>query len=84
MAFLPAVLIPRWARTYAAVILAVTLAVNLITRFSLYVQALTIPGMKNSFELSYTTVFVMVVELSVSRIVSGLAVGSRRARYGGW
>ncbi len=83
MAFLPAALIPRWASTYAAVILAATLAVNLITSFSLYVQALTIPGMKNSFELSYTTVFVLVVALSVSRVVSGLLSGAAATRYGG-
>ena len=83
MAFLPAVLIPQWARTYAAVILAVTLAVNLITSFSLYVQALTIPGMKSTFELSYTTVFVLVVALSISRVVSGLLSGAAASRYGG-
>ena len=83
MAFPVAALIPQWARTYAAVILAVTLAVNLITSFSLYVQALTIPGMKNSFELSYTTVFVLVVALSISRVVSGLLSGAAASRYGG-
>ena len=60
-----------------------TLAVNLITSFSLYVQALTIPGMKNSFELSYTTVFVLVVALSISRVVSGLLSGAAASRYGG-
>ena len=83
MAFPVAALVPRWARTYAAVILAVTLAVNLITSFSLYVQALTIPGMKSSFELSYTTVFVLVVALSISRVVSGLLSGAAASRYGG-
>ena len=83
MAFPIAALIPRWAHTYAAVILAVTLAVNLITSFSLYVQALTIPGMKSSFELSYTTVFVLVVALSISRVVSGLLSGAAASRYGG-
>ncbi len=83
MAFSTAALIPQWARTYAAVILAVSLAVNLITSFSLYVQALTIPGMKSSFELSYTTVFVLVVALSVSRVVSGLLSGAAASRYGG-
>ena len=83
MAVIPAALIPQWARTYAAVILAVTLAVNLITSFSLYVQALTIPGMKSSFELSYTTVFVLVVALSISRVVSGLLSGAAASRYGG-
>ncbi len=83
MAFPVAALIPQWARTYAAVILAVTLAVNLITSFSLYVQALTIPGMKNSFELSYTTVFVLVVALSISRVISGLLSGAAASRYGG-
>ena len=83
MAFLPAALIPHWVRTYAAVILAVSLAVNLITSFSLYVQALTIPGMKSTFELSYTTVFVLVVALSISRVVSGLLSGAAASRYGG-
>ena len=83
MAFPVAALIPQWARTYAAVILAVTLAVNLITSFSLYVQALTIPGMKSTFELSYTTVFVLVVALSISRVVSGLLSGAAASRYGG-
>ena len=83
MAVIPAAVIPQWARTYAAVILAVTLAVNLITSFSLYVQALTIPGMKSSFELSYTTVFVLVVALSISRVVSGLLSGAAASRYGG-
>ncbi len=83
MAFSPAALIPQWVRTYAAVILAVSLAVNLITSFSLYVQALTIPGMKGSFELSYTTVFVLVVALSISRVVSGLLSGAAASRYGG-
>ena len=83
MVFSPAALIPQWARTYAAVILTVTLAVNLITSFSLYVQALTIPGMKSSFELSYTTVFVLVVALSISRVVSGLTAGAVASRYGG-
>ena len=83
MAFPVAALIPQWARTYAAVILAVTLAVNLITSFSLYVQALTIPGMKSSLELSYTTVFVLVVALSISRVVSGLLSGAAASRYGG-
>ena len=83
MVFSPAALIPQWARTYAAVILTVTLAVNLITSFSLYVQALTIPGMKSSFELSYTTVFVLVVALSISRVVSGLTAGAMASRYGG-
>jgi MFS family permease len=70
-------------RTYAAVILAVSLAVNLITSFSLYVQALTIPGMKSAFELSYTTVFMLVVALSISRVVSGLLSGAAASRYGG-
>ena len=83
MASIPAALIPQWARTYAAVILAVTLAVNLITSFSLYVQALTIPGMKSTFELSYTTVFVLVVALSISRVISGLLSGAAASRYGG-
>lgn len=83
MALLPATLIPQWVRTYAAVILAVSLAVNLITSFSLYVQALTIPGMKSTFELSYTTVFVLVVALSISRVVSGLLSGAAASRYGG-
>lgn len=83
MALIPAALIPQWVRTYAAVILAVSLAVNLITSFSLYVQALTIPGMKSSFDLSYTTVFVLVVALSVSRVVSGLLSGAAASRYGG-
>lgn len=83
MALFPATLIPQWVRTYAAVILAVSLAVNLITSFSLYVQALTIPGMKSTFELSYTTVFVLVVALSISRVVSGLLSGAAASRYGG-
>ena len=83
MVFSPAALIPQWVRTYAAVILAVSLAVNLITSFSLYVQALTIPGMKSTFELSYTTVFVLVVALSISRVVSGLLSGAAASRYGG-
>ncbi len=83
MAIFPAALIPHWLRTYAAVILAVSLAVNLITSFSLYVQALTIPGMKSTFDLSYTTVFVLVVALSVSRVVSGLLSGAAASRYGG-
>ena len=83
MALIPAALIPHWIRTYAAVILAVALAVNLITSFSLYAQALTIPGMKNSFDLSYTTVFVLVVALSISRVVSGLLSGAAASRYGG-
>ncbi len=64
-------------------VLAVALAVNLITSFSLYVQALTIPGMKGSFDLSYTTVFVLVVAVSVSRVLSGLLSGAAAARYGG-
>ncbi len=83
MASFPAALIPQWVRTYAAVILAVSLAVNLITSFSLYVQALTIPGMKGTFDLSYTTVFVLVVALSISRVVSGLLSGAAASRYGG-
>lgn len=83
MASFPAALIPQWVRTYAAVILAVALAVNLITSFSLYVQALTIPGMKSTFALSYTTVFVLVVALSVSRVISGLMSGALASRYGG-
>lgn len=83
MAIFPAALIPHWLRTYAAVILAVSLAVNLITSFSLYVQALTIPGMKSAFELSYTTVFMLVVALSISRVVSGLLSGAAASRYGG-
>ncbi|MDE2787468.1 MAG: MFS transporter [Chloroflexota bacterium] len=83
MAFSPAALIPQWVRTYAVVVLAVSLAVNLITSFSLYVQALTIPGMKSAFELSYTTVFVLVVALSISRVVSGLLSGAAASRYGG-
>ncbi len=83
MAAFAAAFIPHWLRTYAAVILAVSLAVNLITSFSLYVQALTIPGMKSSFDLSYTTVFVLVVALSLSRVVSGLVAGAAAARYSG-
>ena len=83
MVIIPAAFIPHWIRTYAAVVLAVALAVNLITSFSLYVQALTIPGMKNSFDLSYTTVFVLVVALSISRVVSGLLSGAAASRYGG-
>ncbi len=83
MASIPAALIPQWLRTYAAVILAVSLAVNLITSFSLYVQALTIPGMKTTFGLTYTTVFVLVVALSLSRVVSGLVSGTLASRYGG-
>ena len=74
---------PHWIRTYAAVSLAVALAVNLVTSFSLYVQALTIPGMKTTFALSYTTVFVLVVVLSVSRVLSGLLSGVAASRYGG-
>ena len=83
MVTIPTTFLPHWARTYAAVILAVALAVNLITSFSLYVQALTIPGMKNTFALSYTTVFVLVVALSISRVVAGLLAGAAASRYGG-
>ena len=83
MALFSAALIPQWVRTYAAVILAVSLAVNLITSFSLYVLALTIPGMKSTFELSYTTVFVLVVAMSIARVVSGLLSGAAASRYGG-
>ena len=83
MAAIPAALKPPWLRTYAAVILAVSLAVNLITSFSLYVQALTIPGMKTTFELTYTTVFILVVALSLSRVISGLVSGTLASRYGG-
>jgi MFS family permease len=83
MAVFHSALIPHWLRTYAAVILAVSLAINLITSFSLYVQALTIPGMKSTFDLSYTTVFVLIVALSLSRVVSGLLSGATASRYGG-
>ncbi len=83
MAQIPTGFLPQWVRTYAAVVLAVALAVNLITSFSLYVQALTIPGMKASFALSYTTVFILVVVLSTSRVVSGLLSGAAASRYGG-
>ena len=83
MAHISTGFLPHWVRTYAAVVLAVALAVNLITSFSLYVQALTIPGMKASFALSYTTVFVLVVVLSTSRVVSGLLSGAVASRYGG-
>ncbi len=83
MPLFPATLVPQWVRTYAAVILAVSLAVNLITSFSLYVLALTIPGMKSTFELTYTTVFVLVVAMSISRVLSGLLSGAAASRYGG-
>ena len=83
MAAIPAALKPNGCARMPAVILAVSLAVNLITSFSLYVQALTIPGMKNTFELTYTTVFILVVALSLSRVVSGLVSGTLASRYGG-
>ena len=83
MAAIPAVLKPPWLRTYATVILAVSMAVNLITSFSLYVQALTIPGMKLAFSLTYTQAFVLVAALSLSRVVSGLVSGILASRYGG-
>ena len=83
MAIIPAALKPHWIRSYAAVVLGVGVAVNLISSFSLYVQALTIPGMKADFALSYTEAFVLVATLSLSRVVSGLAAGVLASRYGG-
>ncbi len=75
--------IPPWVRTYGAVVLAAGVAVNLISSFSLYVQALTIPGMKASFQLSYTEAFVLIASMSLSRVVAGLAAGVLASRYGG-
>ena len=39
--------------------------------------------MKAWFDLSYTTVFVLVVALSLSRVISGLVSGTLASRYGG-
>ena len=83
MAIIPAALRPHWIRTYAAVVLAVSVAVNLITSFSLYVQALTIPGMKADLRLTYTEAFILVATLSLSRVVAGLVSGVMASRYGG-
>ncbi len=83
MAIIPSALKPDWIRSYASIILAVSAAVNLITSFSLYVQALTIPGMKATFRLSYTEAFILVATLALARVVSGLASGAVASRYGG-
>ena len=83
MAIIPAAFKPHWIRTYAAVVLAVSVAVNLITSFSLYVQALTIPGMQADFRLSYTEAFILVAALSLSRVVAALTSGVAASRYGG-
>ena len=73
----------HWVRTYAAVILAVGVVVNLIVGFSQYVQALTVPGMKAGFELSYTQTFVLVASLFLARMITAAAAGALASRYGG-
>ena len=83
MAVIPAVLKPQWLRTYAAVILAVGVAVNLVVGFSQYVQALTVPGMKAGFALSYTETFVLVASLFLARMITAAAAGALASRYGG-
>ena len=83
MAIIPAVFKPAWIRTYAAVTLAVGVAVNLVVGFSQYVQALTVPGMKASFALSYTETFVLVASLFLARMVTAAAAGALASRYGG-
>lgn len=83
MAIIPAVFKPAWIRTYAAVTLAVGVAVNLVVGFSQYVQALTVPGMKASFALSYTETFVLVASLFLARMVTAAMAGALASRYGG-
>ena len=83
MAVIPAALKPEWIRTYAAVILAVGVAVNLVVGFSQYVQALTVPGMKAGFALSYTETFVLVASLFLARMITAAAAGALASRYGG-
>lgn len=83
MAVIPAVLKPQWLRTYAAVILAVGVAVNLVVGFSQYVQALTVPGMKAGFALSYTETFALVASLFLARMITAAAAGALASRYGG-
>ena len=73
----------HWVRTYAAVILAVGVVVNLIVGFSQYVQALTVPGMKAGFELSYTQTFVLVASLFLARMITAAIAGALASRYGG-
>ena len=73
----------HWLRTYAAVMLAVGVAVNLIVGFSQYVQALTVPGMKAGFELSYTQTFVLVASLFLARMITAAVAGALASRYGG-
>ena len=83
MATIPQALKPDWIRTYAAVIMAVGMAVNLIVGFSQYVQTLTVPGMKASFMLSYTETFILVASLFLARMVTAVAAGVLASRYGG-
>ena len=83
MAVIPAVLKPQWLRTYAAVILAVGVAVNLVVGFSQYVQALTVPGMKAGFALSYTETFALVASLFLARMITAAVAGALASRYGG-
>ena len=83
MAVIPAALKPQWIRTYAAVILAVGVAVNLVVGFSQYVQALTVPGMKAGFALSYTETFALVASLFLARMITAAAAGALASRYGG-
>ena len=83
MAVIPAVLKPQWIRTYAAVILAVGVAVNLVVGFSQYVQALTVPGMKAGFALSYTETFALVASLFLARMITAAVAGALASRYGG-
>ena len=83
MAIIPAALKPDWIRTYAAVIMAVGIAVNLVVGFSQYVQTLTVPGMKASFTLSYTETFILVASLFLARMVTAVIAGILASRYGG-
>lgn len=83
MAIIPAALKPDWIRTYAAVIMVVGIAVNLVVGFSQYVQTLTVPGMKASFTLSYTETFILVASLFLARMVTAVVAGILASRYGG-
>lgn len=83
MAALPIPARLHWVRTYAAVMLAVGVVVNLIVGFSQYVLVETLPGMKAGFGLSYTLTFVMVACLFLARMIAAVVGGMLASRYGG-
>ena len=73
---------PVWMSGYAAVIILVTVLVNLATQLARTAYGLTLPSMRDSLGLSHFQEGSLITAVAVSLMVASLIFGMLAARYG--